>query len=80
MWLTRSGRGVGGQRGVEPAAGVADEHVAGLQLSRDDRVAAIGQRRLLVDARAVPGQVDGDAVVAEPLQFGDRRAPSTSAA
>ena len=46
------GDGVGGERGVEPAAGVADEDVARRQ-RRDDRVTPVGECRLLVDAGAV---------------------------
>ncbi len=53
MWLTLLGNGVGGEGGVEPAAGVADEDVAGSNRS-DDRVPAVGERRLLVDQGAVP--------------------------
>ena len=45
-------------------------------ISGDDRVAAIGQRRLLIDERAVAGQVDGDAVVTQLFEFGDGAVPA----
>ena len=69
------GRGVGGQGGVEPAAGVTDEEIAGLQ-RRDDRVAAVGQRGLLVDACAMTRKVHGDALVSQPFQLVDRPFPA----
>ena len=75
MWLTLFGSGVRGEGGVESAAGMADEDVAGLQRG-DDRIPAVGERRLLVDQGAVARQVDGDAVMAEPLQLGDRVVPA----
>ena len=78
MWLTRSGAGVGGQCRVEAAAGVPDEHVSRRRRPQrgDDRIAAVGQRRLLVDAGAVPGQVDRNPVVPELRQLGDRLIPA----
>ena len=75
MWPTQIRCGIRGQRRVEAAAGMADQNVAGLQ-HRDDRVAAVGQRRLLVDPGAVPRQVDGDPVMAKPFQLGDRAFPA----
>ncbi len=66
MWLTLFGDGVRGERGVESSAGVADEDVAGLHRG-DDRIPTIGERRLLVDSVTVSWQVDGDALMAQPL-------------
>jgi hypothetical protein len=72
------GRGVGRERDVVAAAGVADEDVAGLQ-DRRDRVAAVGERGALVTALAVAGQVDRDGLVAESLEFPDHPLPAPGA-
>ena len=69
------GSGVGGQGGVEPAARVTDENIAGLQ-RRDDRIAAVGQRRFLVDACAMTRKVYGDALVSQLFQLVDRPFPA----
>jgi hypothetical protein len=57
---------VRGDGDVVAAARVADQDVAGTH-DRHDRVAPLRERGLLVPALAVPRQVHGDCLVAEPL-------------
>ena len=80
MWLTCSGTASAASVASNPPPEWPTRTSPGCS-SDDDRVPAIGQRRLLVDPRAVPGQVDGDAADDDqrssrrqcPSQSGERR-------
>jgi hypothetical protein len=68
-------RSVHGDGHVVAAAGVPHHDVSGTQHGPDG-VPAIGHGPLLISALTMPRQIDGDRLVAEPLQFRDRPAPA----
>ena len=69
---------VGRAGDLQTAAGVPDEHVAGLE-HRENRVEAPGHGGCFVNARAVARYVDGDRFVTERFELGDRPAPAPRA-